>query len=379
MKNIRVLVFSASYGAGHIRAAEAIIDEIKRQNPDSEITHMDWGVLLSQTLNKIIKDTYLGMIKYVPKLWGKIYYDTAKISPDSSVQKLINNLGESSFLEYIDSINPDFIVCTYPVVAGLLAQLRLKHALNIPIVTIVTDYTMHAQWVHRGVDLYIVACDDLRQAFISKGIDPGRIQVTGIPVSYKFELQLDRQQLMTKFRLEPNRLTFLIMGGAYGVLKGFREICKMIQDMPLPCQIIVVCGRNKRLYKSLDDIMQNGQNPLIRYGFVKNIEELMTVSDMIITKAGGLIVSEALTKRLPLIIYKPIPGQEEQNANYLSKIGAGRAAHSLEDLNNIIYNVLEHPEEMEKMRQAAAQALPGRAAEKAVMHMMKLINKKANS
>lgn len=371
--NTRVLIFSSSYGSGHIRAAEAVMEELLRQDSMAEIIHTDWAVLISKKLNDMIKHTYIGIIKYAPKLWGRIYYDTAGLSSDSALQRFLNRLGETVFLDYINSVNPDIIVCTYPIIAGILARLRLKKILDIPVATVVTDYAVHTQWVHPGMDLYVVGCDEIYQGFVSRGINPGSIQTTGIPVSNKFEIKLEPSRIIRELGLSPQRSTILLMGGAYGVLNDFKEICKLIADLPVPCQVIVVCGRNKRLYNSLDEIIHHTCNPIVRFGFVRNMEELMTAADLIITKAGGLIVSEALTKRLPLVIFKPIPGQEDENTNYLCRIGAGVAAHNMVDLNRIIHELLKRPEELEKMRQAAALAVPGQAAERAVASMLKMI------
>lgn len=146
-------------------------------------------------------------------------------------------------------------------------------------------------------------------------------------------------------------------------------------DSQFPVQTIVVCGKNEKLYNSLDDVCQNAQNTILRFGYVDNVAELMTAADLIITKAGGLTVSEALTKHLPLVIFNPIPGQEYENTVFLEKIGAGRSAATSEALEEILGNLLRNTGELKKMRLAAAQALPGKSAEQAVESMLRLINK----
>lgn len=373
MGDLRVLVFSATFGAGHLRAAEATIEAIRTKAPEADITHLDFGAFLSKRLNKIVKNTYIELIKHTPRLWGKFYYRTSKIRPDSVLQRLINIIGRREFLDYIRELRPDVIICTYPTIAGVLGELRLKDALQIPIVSVVTDYAVHSQWVNSGVDLYIVGNQEVKYGLTSRGIAPEHIHITGIPVSPKFEIELNREELATKFKLLPERPTFLVMGGAYGVLGGAKEVCKILADAEEPVQTLVVCGQDEKLFKSLDGLIAEAKNPISRFGFVKNVEELMTVSDVIITKAGGLTVSEALTERLPLIIFKPIPGQEEENAYYVEKIGAAKLAETGEELEKIIHHILSHPKEIDKMRQAAAKALPGHAAEKAVEQILNLI------
>ncbi|MGE5544923.1 MAG: MGDG synthase family glycosyltransferase [Bacillota bacterium] len=378
MNNLRVLVFSATFGAGHLRAAEAVIEAIRKKQPNAEITHLDCGEFLSKTFNNILKNTYIGLIKHSPKLWGRFYHGTAKISPDSLLQRFLNSMGRSEFQKIIGLLQPHLIICTYPTVAGVLSQLRLKGKLHVPLVTVVTDYVVHSQWIHQGVDLYIVGCKEVYDGLVARGINPGRVRITGIPVSSGFERHLNKTEIISSLGLCSDRHTLLIMGGAYGVLNRLKELCKFFANVQWPVQTIVVCGQDEKLYKSLDDIVAKALNPIVRFGFVTNVEELMTAADLIITKAGGLTVSEALTKRLPLVIFRPIPGQEEENAVFLSKIGAGKVAETQEKLVRIIQSLLEQPQELAKMRLAAAQTIPGRAAERAVEYMLSLANEVLN-
>lgn len=374
MSNLRVLVISATFGAGHVRAAEAVIEAINNKKPNTEVYHVDFGAFLNKGFNSVIKTTYIDMLKYTPKLWGKLYYKTSELPSDSLLQRFLNGLGRREFLSYIHTLQPDLIVCTYPTIAGVLAQLRKKQLLSIPLATVVTDYAIHSQWIHPGIDLYLVGSREVYEGFVHRGIDPKRIRMTGIPVSPKFESKLDRKELFEKFGLNPNHSTILIMGGAYGVLDGARRICKMILENVIPLQLIIVCGKDKSLYNNLEPVARESKNKVLLLGFVQNVEELMTVSEIVITKAGGLTVSEALTKQLPVVIYKPIPGQEEENSNFLKKIGAGKIATTEEELSQIVGSLLENPDEREKMRLAASLALPGRAAEKAAEYMLKLVN-----
>lgn len=373
MKPLKVLVFSATFGNGHLRAAEAVIEGILIKHPSAKIIHLDFGDFLNQPINTLIKNIYSEIIKYIPKLWGKFYYKTAKVQPRSKSQHFLNQLGRSNFLKYIHVFKPDFIVCTYPTVSSILAQLRLDQLLYVPVITVITDYTVHSHWVHQGVDGYIVACSEVKESLESWGIKAQRIHVSGIPVSPKFEGEMDRGHIITKLGLKPDVPIFLVMGGSYGVLKSAKRICKKLADSPVPVQAIIVCGKNKKLYLSLEEVIEQGRNSMIRFEFVDNVEELMSVSDLIITKAGGLTVSEALTKHLPLVIYKPIPGQEEENAHFVQRIGAGCLASNEVELEQLLNRFLRHPEEIEKMRRKAAVALPGHSTERAVENILQLV------
>ena len=372
MKQLKILVFSAGFGSGHFRAAEAVIEGLRLKEPYAKITHLDFGDILSKRFNAMAKNVYMEMIKHTPKLWGKLYYKTAKLQPDSMIQRFLKQLGRSDFLKYIQSFAPDLIVCTYPTVSSILAQLRLEQLLQVPVITVITDYTVHSHWVHPGVDRYIVACAEVRESLVSWGIKAQSILVTGIPISPKFEAEVDRGQLISKLGLNLDLPTFLVMGAAYGGLKSTKRICKTLADSLVPVQSIIVCGKNNKLYHSLGPVIEQSLNPMVRLGYVHNVEELMSVSNLIITKAGGLTVTEALTKHLPLVIYKAIPGQEEENAHFVQRKGAGYVADSEEELGRLLRRFLSNPQEMEKMREKAALALPGHSTERAVENMLQL-------
>ena len=372
---MNVLVLSANYGAGHVRAAEAVIAALRYQEQTVKVTHLDFSAVLGKPLNTVVKNTYIEMIKHTPKLWGEFYYRTAQIEPDSLFQRFLNGLGRREFVKLIYSYHPDVIISTYPTIAGVIAQLRSKRILQVPLVTVVTDYAVHSQWIHPGVDLYIVGCQDVYDGLVARGINPNRVKVTGIPVHPRFDQPLDRATMIKEMGLRPDWPIFLVMGGAYGVLGGAKKICHILANTATPVQALVVCGKDKKMYKSLDGLVAGTRNPIKRFGFVTNIEELMTVADVIVTKAGGLTVSEALTKGLPLVIHKPIPGQEQENANFIRKIGAGTVSCTIEELQNNFANMLENPEWLAKMRLAAQNATPGHSAQRAVDNIFILLDR----
>ncbi|AET70934.1 UDP-N-acetylglucosamine:LPS N-acetylglucosamine transferase [Desulfosporosinus orientis DSM 765] len=374
MKQLKVLVFSASFGNGHLRAAEAVIEGIRIKEPTAEIIHLDFGDFLNKAVNTMIKNVYGEIINHIPKLWGRFYYRTSMVKPQSVGQRFLNKLGRKEFINYVNVLKPDLIICTYPTVSSVLAQLRQEKILGVPVITIVTDYTLHSHWVHPSVDRYIVACPEVRESLLSWGIENWRIHDSGIPVSPKFEETIDRNKVLSQLGLKPDQPILLVMGGSYGVLKSANRICKNLAESIIPVQTIIVCGKNEKLYHSLKEVITQTKNPLVRLKYVHNVEELMSVSNLIITKAGGLTVSEALTKHLPLLIYKPIPGQEEENAHFIQKIGAGVVAETEAELNRLINYLLRCPEEVDKMREKATAALPGHSTQRAVEEILELVN-----
>ncbi|HZK54919.1 MAG TPA: glycosyltransferase [Desulfosporosinus sp.] len=370
MRQLRILVFSAGFGNGHFRAAEAVIEGLRIKEPNADIIHLDFGDFLSRWVNTMVKNVYIEMIKHTPKLWGKLYYKTARLQPESRLQRFLKQLGRSDFLKYIQAFAPDLIVCTHPTVSSILAQLRYEQILQVPVITVITDYAVHSHWVHPGVDRYMVACEEVKESLVSWGIKESSILVTGIPVSPKFEVEMDREHLMNELGFNPIIPTFLVMG-AYGDSKSAKKICKELADSLIPVQCIIICGKNNTLYRSLGKVIEQSLNPMVRFGYVQNVEELMSVSHLIVTKAGGLTVSEALTKHLPLVIFKPIPGQEEENAHFVQRIGAGHVV-ATEKVGSLLSHLLSNPKEVDKMREKAAIALPGHSTERIVDNMLKL-------
>lgn len=373
LKQLRILVFSAGFGNGHFRAAEAVIEGIRIKEPYAEINHLDFGDFLSKRLNAMAKRLYMEMIKHTPRLWGKFYYKTAKLQPKSIMQRFLNQLGRSDFLNYIKGFEPDLIVCTFPTISSMLAQLRLERILLVPVITVITDYAVHSLWVHPGVDRYMVACEEVKESLVSWGIEAQSVRVTGIPVSPKFERVKDRGHILLKLGLSPDLPTFLVMGGVYeGEI--VKRICKRLADSKVPIQSLIVCGKNEKLYHSLEDLSAQTPNLIVRFGYVDNVEELMEVSNLIITKAGGLTVTEALTKHLPLCIFKPIPGQEVENALFVQRKGAGLFAGTEEELEQLLDRLLSYPEDIERMQEKATFALPGRSAERTVDELLQLVS-----
>jgi len=373
VKHLRFLVFSAGFGNGHFRAAEAVIEGLRIKEPYAEIIHLDFGDFLSKRFNLVAKNIYMEMIKHTPRLWGKFYYKTDKLQPESMIQRFLKHLGRSNFLKYIQAFAPDLIVCTYPTVSSILAQLRLEKILEVPVITVITDYTVHSHWVHPGVDRYMVACEEVKESLVSWGIKEQCILVTGIPVSPKFEVEMDRGHIISKLGLNPDLPIFLVMGGWFGDLKSARKICETLADSPIPVQSIIVCGKNTKLYHSLGAVIEQSRKPMVRVGYAHNVEELMSVSNLIITKAGGLTVTEALTKHLPLVIYKAIPGQEGENAQFVQRKGAGYVAETEEELGELLRRLLNNPKEIQKMREKASVALPGHSTGRVVENIIQLV------
>ena len=211
-----------------------MIEGLRIKEPNVEITHLDFGDFLSKRFNSMAKNVYMEMIRHTPKLWGKFYYKTDKLQPESMIQRFLKQLGRSDLLKYIQAFAPDLIVCTYPTISSILAQLRLENILQVPVITVITDYTLHSHWVHPGVEQYMVSCEEVEKSLVAWGIKAQRIQVTGIPISPKFEVEMNRGAIFSKFGLKAAIPTFLVMGGTYVGLNSATRVCKTLANSRVP-------------------------------------------------------------------------------------------------------------------------------------------------
>jgi len=347
---ITILVFTASYGNGHNRASEAIAIAIKRHNPEIQVKIIDFLAEAYPRLNSMAQSLYLQSIKSTPALYGQWYKQTNFLSSYPVLSRNAHRLlGRDKLLEILDTYRADAAICTFPFPAGLLSELKGMGKLTIPIATVITDYDLHLQWVQPYTDYYFVATDWLKAQLVKQGVHPDKIHVTGIPVHEKFSVPYDQHQLRQKYDLSPDIPTLLVMGGAFGNLPGIKKICRYLAAQPQPLQLLIICGKNHLLKQQLEEDLKNSPHPIRLFGYVHEGHELMAASDIIITKAGGLTVSESLAIGRPLIIYRPIPGQEKGNTKYLCMAGAALSADNWQQFQETIEELLSSPETLQQM------------------------------
>lgn len=320
----RVLIMSVSAGEGHTRAAAAVKGEILKQHPAAQVSILDTFRYASPRLEKLVLGTYLELLKISPFLYKCLYHTSEKGNPLGGLAKqefirIMTGITRNKLLDYIDRVNPQVILCTHPFSLGVAAHMRKRGLINIPVVAILTDYTVHSYWVYQGVDYYCVATEALKSSLVDYGHKRERVVVTGIPIDNAFVPVRDKGQLKRELNLDLNLPTILVMGGGLG-LGPLKEVVDVLAARG-DCQVMVVCGRNASLKKQLDESTGNSKHTHI-FGFVENIHQLMAVTDLMITKAGGLSCSEALALGVPLFIIDPIPGQEEKNTQFLVEKGA---------------------------------------------------------
>lgn len=347
-----VLILSAMYGDGHRRAAQAISLALDARLPAVPNWERDYFDFVDRRFNRIVARTYVLSVRHAPILWEAFYRGTAAIQPDSPIQRYINGLGRRRLLQELRRSRPAAVLNTYPTPAGVISTLKRRGQTDLPNLVVVTDYAVHSQWIHPAVDRYYVGSESVRQGLRERGIADGAIRVTGIPVHPRFTGLPEPAEVRRQLGL-PERPTILAMAGAYGMMGGFREMLAGLLGLDLDCQILAIAGRDEGLRAALESIPQSGRTGLRVYGYVTEIHELYAAADIVLGKAGGLTVSEAMASGRPMLIYRPIPGQEEFNAEFVVSQGAGIHARSEQELQETFRRVVSDATLREDMARRA--------------------------
>ncbi len=374
--NRKFLILYASFGAGHRRAAYAIREGLLIGNPAAEVDILDYFRFTNTTIYNLAHKTYQQSLRIAPGLWGKFYHKTSHISGNSRLNKILNKIGRKSFINYLHLTAPHAVITTYPVPSGVLSEIKDQGLLStMPVITAITDFGIHSQWLHPNTDLYLVGSQAMQENLMARGVPANKVFVSGIPVSPVFDEELNKYAVCKKFALTAAVPTVLIMGGVYGVIEELKNTCVRLANEPTDLQLLVVCGRNAKMYDELRDTIQYTRNVVKIFSFVDNVEELMTVSNLIVTKAGGLTVSEALTKQLPMVIFQPLPGQEDENTRYLEASGAALTVRKDADcLTNTILSLVKNPPQLAKMSVAASKIRQANSAVRAAQRISELLN-----
>lgn len=346
MHNPKILIFYASYGDGHFQVSRALLAYFQEKGIFN-VQMIDLLAKAHPILDAMSRFIYLKSTTYCPTLYGWSYYLTLNMQHDQKIMKWLNSLCLQKFTEIIEQEKPDAIVHTFPMMS--VPELRKPISVHIPTFTILTDYALHSRWIQSGVDKYFVATEDLGNKMITKGIRKEQITVSGIPIRKIFQEVFDFDSILQHYGLERGKKNILIMAGAYGVLSILKKIILLLLSLE-GVQIIIVCGRNSGLQANLEVFLKKELKVSI-LGFVEQIQELMAISSCIITKAGGITLSEAIALQLPIIVFRPVPGQEKENASYLAEKKLIFLEYDLADLKKVVQQIITHNVGMNQLKQ----------------------------
>lgn len=339
---MKIIILHASAGAGHRRAAEALENEFSKRT-GNEVILRDVLDFMSPSYRKRYGSGYEYVVKHFPWAWGLMFYitDFRPIAPLISFFRSINNTFNTKKLEqFIEKENPDVVISTQFMMTEVVQRMRKRGSGKFKFVVVVTDFDVHSFWVTSAVDEFIVASEFTKDILTKRfKVASDKIKVFGIPIDGHFNASRDRLQLANKFKTDLNKFTVLIVAGTFGMGPLKDLALKLAKEN----QVIVGCGKNKTLLSELNELAKTQKN-IVAIGFIDYVDELMSISDVIITKPGGLTSSESLAIGLPMIFISAIKGQETKNAKYLSDLGVAFQPKSIDEIPSIIKKLSFDPD-----------------------------------
>jgi len=351
-KNQKVLMMYITKVSGHRRASVAIQQIMKQLDPTIEAPMVNGFGYTYPVMEKVVNQAYMSVIKTVPFVWEYIY-DNPKIVKNSySLKKFVFKTSAEKIGRLFEKFKPDTVVCTQAFPCGMVANYKKVNGLKTKIIGVLTDFAPHSFWINEGVDYYVVPSVETRECFIRKGVNPDSIKVFGIPIQMKFSGPLDKRTTAKKMNLDPDISTILIMGGGQG-LGPIKSILKSLIKVDTNFQIIVLAGTNKRIIHSLHRVTEQSDKKIVILEYSNNVNELMDLATIIITKPGGITVAECLAKGLPMVIVDPIPGQEMYNTNFLINKGIGIRVDKTIAIGGEVELLLNSPEKLSTMSKVA--------------------------
>lgn len=352
MSGKNILVVTASMGSGHNKAANAVAEAIKRKYPVNKINVIDFMSTETAYFNSLVKDIYLKMLDHTPSVYEFFYKFTSDSTKGSTIQSVFAHAMKKDMRELIKKYEADMVICTHPFPCAAASYLKQTGEINIPLITVMTDFCVHQFWLYKNIDIYFTANDLLKKEMVNQGLLEERIFVTGIPVGYNFRVDYNRDDLLTNFKLEKDKPVALIMGGGLG-LGGVKNALCQLERLKKDIQILVITGANVALWSEMNEYAQHSKHKIFVWGYSHNIQEFMSVATFLISKPGALTISEALTRELPMILHDPIPGPEVDNAKFVSDNGAAIWVRHQDTLDAVVREVLSDATILPKLRNNA--------------------------
>ncbi len=358
MKNKpRVLLLSASSGAGHVRAAQAL-EKAFLARGDCTVEHIDALRYVSKLFQRVYDKAYISMVRRAPELMGLLYERTDQPWHHLRPRLALDRLNTGPMIRLLKRVQPDLCVATHFLPAEIIAWLIAKKKLSARNAIVVTDYDVHAMWLCRTVDRYYVAIEEAAEYLAHIGVPREKLRVTGIPIDPLFAVPFPRAEARKHLGLDAEATVILISAGGYGI-GPVEQLVKELLELQRPWQIVAIAGKAEKTRKRLDELakaaskLPSGASRLCPVGFTSEMDKYMAAADLMVGKAGGLTTSEALARGLPIALIEPIPGQEERNADHLLEAAAAIRCNNLPAAAWKIATLLEDPARLNRMREAA--------------------------
>jgi processive 1,2-diacylglycerol beta-glucosyltransferase len=370
----RVLILSASVGAGHLRAAQALEAAFAASEFPGEAKHLDVLGFTNPAFRTLYSQGYIELVNKAPDLLGWLYDRLDVPWKSHRLQRAFEQVNLAPLVRLLTALRPDFALCTHFLPAGIIAWLRRKDRLALPQAVVVTDFDVHALWLLRDVEHYFIAREEARSYLEVAGVHVERISVTGIPIDPIFAMPRNKASARRLHGLKDDLPTLLVSVGGFG-LDGAVKILECLLAVLHPLQVVAVAGARADVRNRLQRVAAAApsRHRVHVLGFTTAMDELMAAADLLVGKAGGLTSSEALARELPLLIVNPIPGQEERNSDHLLEVGAALRCNNLSTLAWKVENLLADPARLTRLRERARAAARPRASFDIVNRMIALL------
>ena len=352
----RVLVLSASAGAGHLRAAEAVEKAIRVRGLATEVQHLDVLRYTNKVFRHFYSKAYIDLVNNAPEVLGWLYDYLDDPTKNDPVRMAFDRLNANPFIRYLHRYQPDVAICTHFLPSGIISSLKEEGKVNVMNTVVVTDLDVHAMWLCRHAEQYFVALEETKVHLKALGVPDPMITVSGIPIDPVFAVAKDQRAMRRKHGLEEDRFTILVSAGGFGV-GPVEHMMQALAGLRHPARVVAVCGRNEalkaRLAQAIRTFPKRSAVSFTLLGFTTEMDELMTAADLFVGKPGGLTTSEAMAKGLPMVVINPIPGQEERNSDHLLEEGVAIRCNNLPALAFKIDTLLDTPGKLERMAKLA--------------------------
>lgn len=350
---MKILIFYAAYGGGHLSAAKSIKQYLDENYTNIETKLVDCIKYINKGLDKITTTAYKEMAKKAPWAWGEIYNHSQR-GLMSHISNGANKLMSKKLYNLFEEFKPDIVISTHPFGSQMTSYLKLKGKTNCKLASIMTDFAPHDQWLVGSdfINFIFVSHEGMKQEIIKKGINENKIFATGIPLSNKFLQHFDKNKIKASFSLNPDKKTILFFGGGefgLGKEKTLKILKAFLNNIKDEYQIIAIAGKNIKMQEKFKELIGNNLNAQV-YGYTNQVPELMSISDLVVTKPGGLTTTESLASGLPIVVINPLPGQEIENAKFLEEKGVAIWIKKTDSPEDSICNLLSNQKQLHSMK-----------------------------
>jgi len=370
----KILILSTSAGTGHLRAAAALEKACHEIPGIAEVAHVDALAFTNKLFRDFYSKLYIKLVQDAPTLLGWWYEKSDEPWKTDRMRLLLDRLNTRPLVRLLSKMQPDIIVCTHFMPAEIISHLITKKVIQTKLSIVVTDYDFHAMWLSRAFHRYFVALDETKAYLTALGLPGDRITVSGIPVDPDFGKNQDKHSLRRKLGLRQDSPVILVSAGALGVNPA-EQVVKSLRQMPHRAQVVVISGKNPEAKARVEaELLQSAATPTkVEFkvlGYVDDMPAWMGAADLLVSKPGGMTSAEAMASGLPMVIYDPIPGQEERNCDQLLEKGAAIKCNEIIILGYKVGKLLGESGRLEAMRLSARRMGQPQAATKVVQTLI---------